>query len=91
MLWTYHINMRMDRRSISRKMIIDSLSSYEIIEEYCHDKYLPSYLVYSKYEGLVFHVLFAIDVEMDNVRLVTSYYPDSSEWDGSLKKRSKKQ
>ncbi len=85
--WTYHVNMRLKERAISRKSILDSSRDYEIIEEYPKDKYLPSYLVYSEYSGRRFHVLFAVDVVEKNVRIVTAYYPNPEEWDEGLKKR----
>jgi hypothetical protein len=45
-MWTYHVNMRLQGRFISREEILDSVSEYQIIEEYPADKYLPSYLIY---------------------------------------------
>jgi len=60
---------------------------HEIIEEYSEDKYLPSYLVYSKYQQIIFHILFAIDVEADNVRIITTYRPNPQNWEEDLKKR----
>jgi hypothetical protein len=60
--WTYHVNMRMKDRSIPRWIILESVSDYEIIEEYPKDKYLPTYLVYSRHQNTVFHILFATDV-----------------------------
>src|SRR6266571_5041501 len=39
-------------------------------------KYLPSYLLLARHGEEAFHVLFAVDVEGDNVRVVTSYRPD---------------
>jgi hypothetical protein len=86
-LWTYHVNMRMRARFIPRRSIVDSYESYEIIEEYPEDKYLPSYLVHSEYRGDIFHILFAADVEGDNVRIVTAYRPDPEEWEKDLKTR----
>ena len=47
-LWTYHVNMRLKERLIPRKAILSSLDSYEIIEVYPEDKYLPSHLVEEK-------------------------------------------
>ena len=85
--WTYHVNMRMKGRSISRQAILNSFEEYEIIEEYPKDKYLPSYLVYSRYQNKVFHILFAVDIEEDNVRVVTAYYPDLEEWKEDFKTR----
>lgn len=60
--WTYHSNMRMKERKISRTAIIDSVDRYEIIEEYPEDKYFPSYLIYSVYQEMIFHILFATDI-----------------------------
>jgi len=87
--WTYHVNMRMEGRFIPRQIILASIEHYEILEEYPMDKYLPSYLVYSRYEDRVFHVLFAVDIEGDNVRVVTAYYPSLNEWEGDFKTRRK--
>lgn len=86
-LWTYHINMRLKGRSISRKAIRESITSYEIIEEYPEDKYFPSYLIYTQYKEKIFHVLFAVDVGGDNVRVITAYYPHPQKWKTDLKTR----
>ncbi len=83
--WTYRVNMRMKDRFISREFIINSTDGYEIIEEYPRDKYLPSYLIYSKYRNCVFHILFVADVEGDNVRIVTAYCPNPDKWKDGFK------
>lgn len=62
------------------------MASYELVEAYPDDKYLPSYLILGRHGSEPFHVLFASDVEGDNVR-VTSYRPDPSEWQADLKAR----
>ena len=85
--WTYHINMRLEGRYISRRSIVESVDHYEIIEAYPDDKYFPSYLVYSRYQGKIFHVLFGVDVGEDNVRIITAYYPDLHKWVSNLKTR----
>ncbi len=85
--WTYHVNMRMKGRSISRPIILNSFENYEIIEEYPKDKYFPSYLIYSHYQDEIFHVLFAVDIEEDNVRVITAYYPEIEEWKEDFKTR----
>lgn len=72
-LWTYHVNMRLRGRFISRKAIVDSHPAYQVIEEYPEDKYLPSYLVYSEYLGNIFHILFAADEQAENVRIISSH------------------
>lgn len=87
--WTYHVNVRLGGRSISRRMILDSIDRYEVIEEYPEDRYLPSYLVYSKYKREVFHIVFAADIENDNVRVITAYRPSRRDWKEDLKTRRK--
>lgn len=77
LFWTYHVNMRLERRHITRDEVLDAVGSYSIIESYPDDKYLPSHLVASP----GFHVLFAIDRDGDNVRVVTAYRPDPDEWE----------
>jgi hypothetical protein len=79
--------MRLKGRFIARQEILDSVADYEIIEEYPKDKYLPSYLVYCQHKGRMFHVLFAADVEGDNVRVVTAYSPTLDEWESDLRTR----
>jgi len=63
--------------------------NYEIVEAYPKDKYLPSYLVLARYDRDIFHVLFAADVDGDNVRVVTAYRPTKEEWCEDLKTRRK--
>ena len=82
--WTYHVNMRLERRHIRRDEILETVETYEIIEAYPDDKYLPSYLVLA---ASTYHVLFAIDVAGDNVRVVTAYRPDWREWMPDLRTR----
>src|SRR3972149_3004317 len=71
--WTYHVNMRLKDRFIPREAIVESIADFEIIEEYPEDKYLPSCLVYSQYRDIIFHIVIAVDMQGDNVRIVTAY------------------
>ncbi len=86
-LWTYHVNMRLQGRFISRADILTAADDYEIIESYPEDKYLPSYLVLATLRSHAFHVLFATDVEGDNIRVITAYHPDVQEWETDLRTR----
>jgi hypothetical protein len=85
--WTYHVNMRLAGRSLSRQVILDAVDGYEIIESYPQDKYLPSYLVLARAGQDAFHVLCAADVEENNVRVVTAYRPDPAEWEPGMRTR----
>ena len=85
--WTYHVNMRLAGRHISRGEIFGAVDTYSVVESYPHDKYLPSYLVLATPVGAAFHVLFAADVEGDNVRVITAYHPSPEEWEPDLKTR----
>lgn len=85
--WSYHVNMRMGERAIIRDQIVDAVDSYEILEAYPKDKYLPSYLLYARSGSAAFHVLFAVDCEDENVRVVTAYHPDPAQWSSDVKTR----
>lgn len=86
-LWTYHVNMRLGQRPLSREIILRAAHSYEIIEEYPKDKYLPSYPIRAEHGQLVFHVQIAADMIMENVRIVTAYIPEPSQWERDFRRR----
>lgn len=90
-LWTYHVNMRLAGRFISRASILGAVENLELVEAYPDDKYLPSYLLVGRAGLEPLHVLVAADVEGDNVRIVTAYRPDAGEWHDDLKTRRPKQ
>jgi hypothetical protein len=77
-------------RYIPREAILAAVETYELVEAYPDDKYLPSYLLLAQEGPDHFHVLFATDVAGDNVRVVTAYRPDRNEWEDDLKKRRSK-
>ena len=85
--WTYHINMRLQGRFITREAILAAVDTYELIESYPEDKYLPSYLVYATSGAEVFHIVFAVDVPGDHVRVVTAYRPEPNAWEADQKTR----
>ena len=85
--WTYHVNMRLAGRHISRRDICEATDPYELVEAYPDDKYLPSCLVLAGAAPGAFHVLFATDVAGDNVRFVTAYRPSANDWEPDMKTR----
>ncbi|MEQ8221827.1 MAG: DUF4258 domain-containing protein [Candidatus Eremiobacterota bacterium] len=87
--WTYHVNMRLKGRFISREAVLLSSDTYEIIEKYPEDKYLPSYLVYAEYEKNAIHIQIAIDEVNNNIRIITAYKPSPDKWEEDLKRRKK--
>ena len=86
LFWTYHVNMRLGQRFISRNTIVCA-DNYDMIEAYPDDKYLSSYLLLGKRGDASFRVLFGVDVEGENVRVVTAYYPSLADWEDDLKTR----
>lgn len=72
---------------MTRDEIFGAVDSYELVESYPTDKYLPSYLVLAALGSGACHVLFAADVDGDNVRVVTAYRPNPDDWDVDLKTR----
>ena len=85
--WTYHVNMRLSGRHISRDELFGAVDRYEVTELHTDDKYLPSHLVLATPPGAVFHVLFAVDVDAGNVGVVTAYRPNPDDWESDLKTR----
>lgn len=85
--WTYHVNMRLKGRFISREVILSSVDTYETIEEYPKDKYLPSYLIYAQHKDQTIHIQIAVNMENDNVVIVTAYEPTLDKWKEDFKTR----
>jgi hypothetical protein len=81
--------MRLKGRFIKREAILSSVSTYEIIEKYPEDKYLPSYLIYAKHANQIIHIQIATDLENDNIRIVTTYKPTLEKWEKNFKTRRK--
>lgn len=87
--WTYHVNMRLQNRYIARDQILAAVDSYEIIEDYPDDKYLPSCLVWARTEYEIIHIHMALDRSEDNVRIITAYRPTPDKWTDNFKTRRK--
>lgn len=87
--WTYHVSMRMAERFVPREIILASIDTYEIIETYPDDKYLPSYLIRAEHEEIIFHIPFALDRENDAVRIITTYMPSPEKWNSDGRTRRK--
>ena len=73
-----HAVKRMIKRSISRFEIEEAVITGEVIEEYPHDKYSPSYLIYGKTKtGRNLHIQISLPPA---VVIITTYEPESIEW-----------
>ncbi|MBU1613543.1 DUF4258 domain-containing protein [Patescibacteria group bacterium] len=81
--------MRLKGRFMTREAILSSVDTYEIIEEYPKDKYLPSYLIYAEYEDRIIHIQIGTDLEGDSVTIVTTYKPTLDKWEEDFKTRRK--
>jgi hypothetical protein len=81
--------MRLSGRFISREILLLAVGSFEVIEEYPDDKYLPSYLIYAGHGTQSFHVHIAIDRDGDNIRIITAYRLNQDKWEEDLKTRRK--
>lgn len=92
LLWTYHVNMRLVARGVSRLMVLESVDSYRVVEHYPQSQtshYLASCLVHAVHREIVIHILFAVDMEGDTVRVITVYQPDPEQWDAGFMQRKK--
>jgi len=85
--WTYHVNMRLRMRSLNRLEIVQAVDTFEIIERYPDDKYMPSYLIYFELGKQPHHAVIATDSGGPNIRIVTVYKPDAGKWSSDFKRR----
>lgn len=85
--WTYHVSMRLQQSNLSAGLLTAAVASFEVIESYPGDKYLPSFLIRGESDGVVFHAHVATDLTDNNVRIVTMYLPQPDEWDVSLRRQ----
>ena len=80
-----HAVKRMIKKSISRQEVETVISEGEIIEEYPHDKYSPSCLVYGKTEaGRDLHIQVSLPPV---VVVITAYEPDPGGWENGRNRR----
>lgn len=75
--WHRHALERMLERGVSRRDVIDTLLTGEIIEEYSSDYPYPSILILGKPGGVPLHVVAALDHDQEYIYIITAYYPDS--------------
>jgi len=92
-LWVHHAHMRVAQRGLRRAEILAGVDTYEVLElrPPAHgSRYLPAALVRAEIRGEVIHVVFALDVEGNNVRVVTASRPDPDLWDAGFRRRRKR-
>ena len=84
--WTEHIAVRLLKRRISRRQVIEAVLSGVIIEQYPNDYPYPSCLILGHDAGgAALHVVCGYG--LDSIWMVTAYYPDLNEWEEDLKTR----
>jgi hypothetical protein len=83
--WKAHALMRMRQRGIRVDDIEEALFSGEVIEEYRSDKPFPSVLVNGRtLKGRPIHVVVGVNVEEQEIHIVTGYEPDPNRWDSNF-------
>ena len=85
-IYREHAIQRMFERDIFEEDIEDAIKNGEIIEEYEDDKPYPSFLVLGcRIRPL--HVVFAKNLEENEIIVITAYYPDKQKWSDDYKTR----
>ncbi|MBQ9360328.1 MAG: DUF4258 domain-containing protein [Lachnospiraceae bacterium] len=75
LLWSVHCVAKMQERGISRKDVLNCISSGEIIEDYPDDYPTPSCLIFGmKENGEIIHTVAGCDGE--KVYIITAYKPN---------------
>ncbi len=86
--WTLHSLKRIRERGITSDEVIECIKAGEIIKQYEDDKPLPSCLIYSFVNAKHIHVVVSSDGHQ--MYLITTYYPNSTEWEDDFKTRKEK-
>ncbi len=81
-LWTYHVNMRLSQRGLTRAELLGGQTSLRLLEWYPDDRSLPSGLFAFQARAGEVHVVLALDFPNRNIRVVTAYYPSPDKWTG---------
>ena len=82
-----HALHRVVERNISADEIIQAVAMAEVIEEYPHDKYLPSCLLlgFTRKQRPLYMQICYTDVNM--IKVITLYEPDPRQWTEYRKRR----
>lgn len=88
--WHKHAFERMMERGISREMVMEVLLNGEELEDYPHDRPLPSALYFYVVEFVPLHVVVALD-ETDRIcHVITAYRPDEDHFEEDHRTRKEK-
>lgn len=84
--WTNHVIIRLFQRHISQDDVERAILNGEIIEVYENDYPYPSCLIYGiNLDNEIIHVVCGLNLE--EVWIITAYFPDEIEWEKDLKTR----
>lgn len=84
--WTNHVIIRLFQRHISQADVERAILNGEIIEVYENDYPYPSCLIYGiNLDNEIIHVVCGLNLE--EVWIITAYFPDEIEWEKDFKTR----
>ena len=87
--WTNHVLKRLFQRGINTDDVIYAIQNGDVIEQYPADYPYPSCLVLGNAKNeIAIHVVCGVGI--DELWLITVYYPDSNEWTSDLKTRKRR-
>ena len=88
-IYREHAIKRMFERDIYEEDVEDTVLNGEIIEEYPNDKPYPSFLALKLRNNKPLHVVYAKNMEKNEIIIITAYHPDKSKWSKDFKTRIK--
>ena len=84
--WTDHILKRLMQRGITQDDVLQAIQTGEIIDQYPDDYPFPSCLILGlSVAGKSLHVVCGLG--LDEVYMITAYYPNPGEWDIEFRKK----
>jgi hypothetical protein len=88
-IWKRHALERMLERDLSRAVVLQVIASGELIEDYSEDRFSPSGLLLGWNGNRPVHVVIVLNVDDDNVAIITTYEPTLEHFEYDFKTRRK--
>ena len=82
-----HAEVRRIKRGIPLEVIHQTLSKFDIVEEYPESYPLPAMLLFGLWEDSPLHIVAGFDLEREIVYIITIYMPDSEHFESDWRTR----
>ena len=83
--FSQHALQQMFSREISVEDVKNAISFGEIIQEYPDDRPYPSRISLYYKANTPLHIVYAINIQDNEIIVITAYHPDENQWNSDFK------